>query len=589
MLLELKIRNFVIIENTSISFKNGFNVLSGETGSGKSVLLKGLSVLMGASTSNDLVGPWGADAHIEGLFDISERMDIKKRLHELGIQCGEEMVGEVSNSQATSSLKATGNVTPPELGEQTIIVRRVIGKKNRVFINGSLVTLTELKNLVTPILEIAGPFSAPLMEMTGQHDTKQLLSTSYHRFLLDLYAGLASKLEIYKQKYASRETLLQEIEDIQKKSKENIHQLDFLKYQLQEIQNFELDLDKDAKLQERIFQVKNKQKFLDFLASSDHMLNQSEPSVIGSLHKIIKLAEPFEANYEAIQAIVENLKSALTLVEDASFELANLASEDIESEDTLENLTDRFTKLRGLQKKYGDDLSALAQAETALRQEIEILDNADAVLEAKELLLEDLEAELMGLASQMHDIRKESSETIVQKVNAQLEDLNMKGVKFFIGLERMNELNKYGNSKIEFLVQSHKESEKRPLAKTASGGELSRILLSIKTVLGENEWPRTYLFDEVDTGISGPTAQLVGKKLKELSLDQQVLCVTHLPQVAAEAHHHFVIEKLPQGDQFKMSVRELDKKQRINEIARLISGETISESSREHARKLLGF
>ena len=560
MLLELKIRNFIIIENSTISFKNGFNVLSGETGSGKSVLLKGLSVLMGASTSNDMVGPWGSDAHVEGFFDISERTDIKKRLQDLGIQCDDE----------------------------TIIVRRVIGKKNRVFINGSLVTLTELKNLVTPILEIAGPFSAPLMEMTGQHDTKQLLSTSYHRFLLDLYAGLAPKLEVYKQKYSEREALIQEIEEIQKKSKENIHQLDFLKYQLQEIQNFELDIDKDSKLQERIFQVKNKQKFIDFLASADNILNQTEPSVLGGLHKIIKMAEPFEDNYESIQTAVENLKTALTLVEDSSFELANLASEDSEIEESLEDLTDRFTRLRGLQKKYGEDLNTLAEAEENLRKEIDMLDNADSVLETKELLLEDLEAELMGLASEMHDLRKESSETIVVKVNAQLEDLNMKGVKFFIGLERINELNKYGNSKIEFLVQSHKDSEKRPLAKTASGGELSRILLSIKTVLGENEWPRTYLFDEVDTGVSGPTAQLVGKKLKELSLDQQVLCVTHLPQVAAEADHHFVIEKLPQGDQFKMSVRELDKKQRVNEIARLISGETISESSREHARKLLG-
>jgi DNA repair protein RecN (Recombination protein N) len=560
MLLELKIKNFVIIENTSISFKNGFNVLSGETGSGKSVLLKGLSVLMGAASTNDLVGPYGSEANIEGFFDISERTDIKKRLNELGINCDDE----------------------------TIIVRRSLGKKNRVFINGSLVTLTELKNLVTPILEIAGPFSAPLMEMTGQHDTKQLLSVGYHRFLLDLYAGLGPKLETYKEHYKERENLILAIEEIQKKSKENIHQLDFLKYQLSEIQNFELDLDKDSKLQERIYQVKNKQKFIDFLASADSILNQTEPSVISGLHKVIKLAEPFEANYETIRNAVESLKTAFTLVEDASFELANLASEDLESDENLESLTERFTRLRGLQKKYGEDLQELSAAEENLRKEIEMIDNADALLEEKEILLEEIEAKLMGLASEMHDIRKESSATIVQKVNAQLEDLNMKGVKFFIGLERTNELNKHGNSRIEFLVQSHKDSEKRPLTKTASGGELSRILLSIKTVLGENEWPRTYLFDEVDTGVSGPTAQLVGKKLKEMSADQQVLCVTHLPQVAAQADHHFVIEKLPKGDQFHMSVRELDKKQRVNEIARLISGETISDSSREHARKLLG-
>lgn len=562
MLLELKIRNFIIIENANISFKQGFNVLSGETGSGKSVLLKGLSILMGASTTHDLVGPYGSESHIEGLFDISERTDIKKRLSELGINCDDE----------------------------TIIVRRLIGKKNRVFINGSLVTLTELKNLVTPILEIAGPFSAPLMEMTGQHDTKQLLSTSYHRFLLDLYASLGKRLESYKEKYSFRESLLEEIQDIQKKSKENVHQLDFLKYQLNEIQNFELDLEKDSKLQERIFQVKNKQKFIDFLSNTDSILSQNDQSVISGLQKVIKIAENFESNYEGLITPVENLKTALALVEDASFEFSNLATEDLSDDENLESLTDRFTRLRGLQKKYGEDLNQLVAIEDNLKQEIEMLDNADTLLEEKELLLEELEAELMKLASDMHDTRREASDAIIKKVNAQLADLNMKGVNFYIGLERTNELNKYGNSKIEFLVQSHKDSEKRPLAKTASGGELSRILLSIKTVLGENEWPRTYLFDEVDTGVSGPTAQLVGKKLKELSLDQQVLCVTHLPQVAAQADHHFVIEKLSnKNNQFQMGVRELNQKQRVDEIARLISGEKISDSSREHARELLGF
>ncbi len=559
MLLELRIKNFVIIEKTSISFKPGFNVLSGETGSGKSVLLKGLSVLMGATTSNDMVGSYGEDAHVEGFFDVQERNDVKKRLTELGL----------SNDDGT------------------LIVRRVIGKKNRVFINGSLVTLSELKNLVTPMLEIAGPFSAPLMEMTGQHDTKQLLSTSYHRFLLDLYAGLGPKLEVYKEKFYMRETLIEEIENLKKKSQDNAHQLDFIKYQLAEIQNFELDLEKDIRLQDRIFQLKNKQKFLDFLSLTDNLLNLSDESVLTSLGKVIKSAENFEDNYSAIPTILENLRTAQNLIEEASYELASLSNEDLDSEETLESLVERYSRLRGLQKKYGDDLNQLVAAEENLMQEIDTLENSDQMIEEKESLLEKIESELMGLASIMHDIRKESSETITKKVNTQLEDLNMKGVKFHIGLERIDDLNKYGNSRIEFLVQSHKDSEKRPLAKTASGGELSRILLSIKTVLGENEWPRTYLFDEVDTGVSGPTAQLVGRKLKEMSFDQQVLCVTHLPQVAAQADYHFVIEKVPEGQRFQMKVRELDKKQRIDEIARLISGETISDSSREHAKKLL--
>lgn len=564
MLLELKIKNFIIIESESISFKQGFNVLSGETGSGKSVLLKGLAVLMGSSSSNDQIGPYGQEANIEGFFDISERDDIKLKLLELGLDNEEE----------------------------TFIVRRIIGKKNRVFINGSLVTLAELKNLVTPMLEIAGPFSAPLMEMTGQHDTKQLLSTSYHRFLLDLYAGLSPKLEKYKAKFSERDLLLAEIENIRLKSQDTAHQLDFIKYQLAELQNFEIDLERDSGLKDRIYNVKNKQKFLDFIALSDELLNQRDNSVLSSLGKVLKSSEPFldkagSLSQKGLTEALQNLKTGYTLIEDASFELANFAPEDFENEDTLEQLTERFTKLRHLQKKYGDSLQSIVQAERNLSQEIEILENSDVLLEEKEANLEKLETELMGHASELHDQRKAASDSITKKVNDQLADLNMKGVEFHIGLQRLDELNKYGYSKIEFLVQSHKESGKRALAKTASGGELSRILLSIKTVLGENEWPRTYLFDEVDTGVSGPTAELVGKKLKELSFDQQVLCVTHLPQVAAQADHHFIIEKVEAKGSVLMKVHELNKKQRIDEIARLISGTKISDASRKHAEDLL--
>lgn len=560
MLVELRVKNFALIDELNIQFKRGFNVLSGETGSGKSILLKSLAVLMGAPSSNDFVGPFADTAQVEGLFDISERPDIKERLHEM------------------------------DLGDDNdLIVRRQLGKKSRVYINGSLITLTELKNIITPILEIAGPFSAPLMEMTGQHDTKQLLSTHYHRFLLDLFGGVQKHLEEYRLGYEHRNKLIQETQDLKSKSHERQHQLDFLKYQIQELDQFNFDPETDGDLKERISRLKNKQKLIDFLASADYALNQSSESVLSGIHKILKASEVFGDSYDKINSAMENLQTAKTLIEDVSFELSNFESHAFSEEDNLDALTDRYTKLRSLQKKFGESTEEFMAAHAKLKAEIETLESLDDILAQKESELKTLETKLQMKASQMHELRLMAAKSIEVKVNEQLQDLNMKGVLFFVGLEKAGELNRYGNSKVEFLVKTHSESELRPLAKTASGGELSRILLSIKSVLGENEWPRTYLFDEVDTGVSGPTAELVGKKLKTLAFDQQILCVTHLPQVAALGDHHYAIEKLVFQDKTQIKVRELSKNERVTEIARLMSGEHISESSRQHAQKLLGY
>lgn len=560
MLVELRVKNFALIDELNVHFKKGFNVLSGETGSGKSVLLKSLSVLMGAASSNDYVGPFGESAQVEGLFDISERPDIKDRLEDLNLNSGNDL-----------------------------IVRRLLGKKSRVYINGSLLTLTELKNLITPILEIAGPFSAPLMEMTGQHDTKQLLSTHYHRFLLDLFGGVQKHLEEYRLGYELRNQLLAETAELRGKAHERHHQLDFLKYQIQELDHFNFDPEVDGDLKERISRLKNKQKLIDFLASADYALNQSSESVLSGLHKIIKSSEVFGDTYEKINASIENLQTAKAIIEDVSFELSNFETQAFSDTDNLDALTERYTKLRSLQKKYGDTTEGLVGAHEHLKNEIATLESLDQILEDKQAELKSIEIKLQMKASQMHELRLMAAKNIEVKVNEQLQDLNMKGVLFFVGIEKVQELNRYGNSKIEFLVKNHSESELRPLAKTASGGELSRILLSIKSVLGENEWPRTYLFDEVDTGVSGPTAELVGKKLKHLAFDQQILCVTHLPQVAALGDHHYTIEKMVRQDKTQIKVRELNKNERITEIARLMSGEHISDSSRQHAQKLLGY
>ena len=279
MLLELKVKNFVIIEQAHISFKSGFNVLSGETGSGKSILLKSLAVLMGSPSSSDFIGPYANEAQVEGLFDITERKDVQNRLSEWGL-CEED---------------------------STLIVRRLLGKKNRVFINGSLVTLSELKTLITPILEIAGSYAVPLIEMTGQHETKQLLSTGYHRFLLDLCANINSILEDYQKKFKVRESLIKDIETLRSKCLERNHQLDFLKFQLSELEQFNLDPQKDSTLQERLLKLKNQRKHQELLNEINTELSEKDYNVGAQLHHIIKKAKNLLSQDSQFEPLIEPL------------------------------------------------------------------------------------------------------------------------------------------------------------------------------------------------------------------------------------------------------------------------------------------
>ncbi len=564
MLQELRVSQFAIIDSLQIEFQNGLNILSGETGSGKSVLLKSLGLLMGEKASSDTIRTGCTTATVEGSFNLKKRPDLEKKLNDLGI----------------------------EVDSHQLIVRRIISAedKSKVFLNGVLSPLSQLRDFVAPLIEVTGP-NAPLIEMTGQHDNRNLLSKSYHLDLLDQYAQLWDKRIQYETKFGAWAELKTNIKDFEKKSQEKSQRLDFLKFQFNEFSQLDFDLESDLNLEQDIKTLKNSSKLVGFADLCDQVIYQDDDSVSARLKSLLKKSAEIAAADSNVADKIANLQQAQTLIDDAVYAIRSYVQKIDADPQALDEKESRLSQIRKLQKKHGEDLSAMVQYFESMRSEISNLENSDQHILDLKKKASLFELELKKMAEELHVVRIQQAKKLAKNVNTELEDLNMKGVTFDIQIEKLNDLTMTGLSDIEFLSQTSPKDPKRPIAKVASGGELSRILLALKKSLGatngKTETPRTYLFDEVDTGVSGITAEKVGRKLKEIARGQQVICVTHLPQVAACGDVHFSIQKSTKKDHAIMTVVELPRKDRIDEIARLISGEKISKTSLAHAEQLL--
>lgn len=564
MLVELKVSQFAIIDQIDIHFQNGLNVLSGETGAGKSVLLKSLSLLMGEKSSTDVVRSGVEQASLEGFFDLSERPDIIERVQEMGI----------------------------EVLDDTLIVRRIIsqGGKSRVYLNGALSPLTALRDLIAPLITLTSRTaeSAPLIEMTGQHDNRHLQSKSYHLDLLDQYSGALEERAKYQTLYSERQDLLQEMETLQEESKSREQQLDFLKYQIAEIEALGLKSEEDQELENKVKRLKGGQKLQDFYNQAIESLYASDDAALVRVQQLLQRSAELKNTDQSLENLHLLLGQAKAILEEATLEVRN-SSRSLESEgENLEELESRLSDLRRMQKKFGNSVEDILKSHDNMTKEVQRLEGSDDRLKELSKKVGQLGKELMKLAEGLHTRRSKTSSLLKDSVNDELSDLNMKGVIFEVSVGKLDELGANGISDVEFLIRQSKKDDAKSIAKVASGGELSRILLALKTVVGMSESPRTYLFDEVDTGVSGQTAEKVGRKLKEIAKGQQVICVTHLPQVAAFADHHYLIEKGQTKGRASMKVIPLQKEERVQEIARLISGEKITKTSLDHARELLG-
>lgn len=560
MLMELQVSHFAIIENLHISFRKGLNILSGETGSGKSVLLKSLGLLMGGKASGDMIRTGHRQAVVEGTFDLSSRKDIEERLSESGIECEDNL----------------------------LIVRRIISSedKSRVYLNNHACSLNTLREIVAPLIEVTGP-SAPLIEMTGQHENRNLLSKLYHLDVLDHFAGTWDKRVQYEEKYIRYQKIQIEIGELQKNDPHKVQRLDFLIYQRDEIVALDLSPGEDQNLEMELKKLRSASKLTQFVDTAENVLYNDDDSAFQRINSLIKKASEVVGLDPAIETKLAPLEQARNSIEDVVYQLRHYMDKMDADPGRLEEIESRLSQIRKLQKKYGSQPEDILRALVGLENEISDLENSEKKIESLKKEQATLALELKQIGLVLHQARKKAADQLTEKVNAELKDLNMKGVHFQVKAESVSEYLPTGSSDVEFMTQTSEKDPLRPLSKFASGGELSRILLSLKKVVGSTNQPRTYLFDEVDTGVSGETAQKVGKKLKTIAKGQQVICVTHLPQVAACGDIHFFIEKSAQKKEVAMEVTELNAKERIQEIARLISGEKITKTSLAHAEQLL--
>lgn len=566
MLQELRVSNFAIIENVQLIFQPGLNILSGETGAGKSILLKSLGLLMGDKAEGSAVRSGNEFAVIEGSFDLESRPDIRLKLEAMGIECT----------------------------DSTMVVRRIVGggQKARVYINGALSTLSALRDLVSPLVEVTGQ-AVPLIELTGQHDNRHLLSKSFHLELLDQYAGTTAIRLEHQRLYHRLREIQDEIQMIQTEERNRALRLDFLVYSRDEIRALELQPGDEVVIEQDARRMKHSKRLLEFASNSQDVLDGDEDSITSRLQTLLSRASELKQHDAELAEKLTPLEQARATIVDVAYELRDYANSLDADPDRLEEVESRLSRLRQLQKKYGATAAEILDSLKTTEEEIRELEASDERLSQLETEARAFEEKLKSLSQDLHKKRAAAAQLFAEEVNAELLDLNMKGVTFLISVEALAETSASGMSDVEFQTKSSKLDAPRALAKAASGGELSRILLSIKQVVGSSDslLPRTYLFDEVDTGVSGETADKVGRKLRAIARGQQVICVTHLPQVAAHGDSHYFIHKQvsegrPEGN-VAMSVERLSADKRVREIARLISGEKLSATSLAHAQQLL--
>ena len=538
MINTLHIKNIGIIDDLSINLNNGFNVLTGETGSGKTLIIDSLEILAGGRFSKEM------------------------------IRTGEDY------SFAELSLFLPNNTF---CEDDNIIISREIHSNGRNLckINGRMVTVSELKDFMSNIIDIH-----------AQNDNQSILDISTHINLINSYAfdKLSTIFKEYSENYNKYINIKLELNKNYGDDKERIRKLDLLKYQADEISNAKLKENEEEELENRRKIILNSEKISKNLKEADSSLSDIVLDGLSSaIHNLEKIAD-FDKSYSET---LEKLQSSYYDLEEISRDVSSFAEDNYFDENEQTEIEERLNLIYSLKRKYGNNISEIIAYGEKVKQEILDIENLDDYIASLKKDLKEIENIMLEESKKMHEIRLETAKELSEKINNELKELEMKNAKFEISLkfDETNKFNKNGLDNVVFLISTNLGENAKPLIKIASGGEMSRIMLAIKTVLSEFDQIPVIVFDEIDTGISGLAASKVGEKMKAISKSHQVICITHLAPIAAKGDHNYFISKSSENNKTKTAIKELSEEETIKEIARISSG-TVSNAALEHAKEL---
>jgi len=562
MLKEIRIQNFAIIENLVVNFEKGLNVLTGETGAGKSIIIDALNLLVGGRADTDSIRTGEATALVEGIFQVSD-VETLAMVQEIGIESDD---GEIHIKRQVSN-----------------------SGKNRCFLNDSQITVNTLAKL-----------GDRLVDLHGQHDHQALLHPEIHVELLDLFGKSKQSLDKFAKEFADYQGQVKKLKSLNIDEQERLQREEFFGFQISEINAANLSKDEEEEIKAEKNKLRHAEKIRSALQQSQILLSEQSGSILENLRQILKDLEPLIELDKDLQAPFERSQSAfyeLEEVEDA------LRSHDRTLEfnpGRLEEIEDRLAEITGLKRKYGNDVSEILKKRDQFAAELEQLAGNEENMKSLVAEIKKKETAVATLAVALADKREAGAKSLKAGVEKELKELHMNGVRFGVRFNYLPDPKGFveyrkeklkptslGLGTLEFLFSPNPGEDLRPLAKIASGGELSRIMLALKSILNEQDTIPVMIFDEVDAGIGGRVAEKVGEKLKKVAKTKQVFCITHLPQIAGMASSHYRVEKQVQGKRTRSGIRQLEFEERVEELARMSSGEKITEASLKHARELI--
>lgn len=550
MLSTLRISQFALIDEVEIEFSEGLNLLTGETGSGKSIIVDALGALVGDRISSEVVKEGAETSKIEGLFHITPNRTLQDFFERSDFKIIDE-----------------------------ILIRREISRsgKSKAFVNEHLVTQSFLKEL--------GRF---LVDIHSQGEQVSIFSSLTHLEMLDEYASLKKLREEMSKIYAEFSSVLRELKEIRSLEAQRLQMLDLLKFQIDEIKKANLSKDEEETLLEERKRLSNIEKLSELSEESYSLLYEEQNSVISKLNRVLRIVSELSEYQSAFRNYLEELKNLNAVLEDLASYIRSFKSSLDFSPERLEEIEIRLSEISRLKRKYGGSVESVLKHLDESEQKISKLESSQFHQEDLEKRVKFLHSECLKIARQIHLERKKAAKKFEKEVENNLKKVALEKSRFQVIIETNEEkLTPKGFDKVEFYFSANPGEATKPLAKVASGGEASRLMLILETTAKSSEIPKTMVFDEVDIGIGGRVAEAVGLKLKELAKWNQVLCVTHQPQVAALADTHFLVEKNFEKEKVTISVKKLDYETRVKELARMLSGKETTKTAEQHARELL--